>query len=70
MLIELSREDLERLIDALDSHTYWQLSEEKYRNSGFVYEPGSDDEDVAGEIVACEELSARLQWRRDTTKEE
>jgi hypothetical protein len=60
MKIELKTEEIEILLSALDSHVYWQLSDQKYRNSGFVHEPGSDDEDTAAEIVEAVGLSDRL----------
>lgn len=56
----LTDRDRERLRAALDSHIYWQLSDERYRNDGYVHEPGSDDPEQAAEIEACNELAARL----------
>jgi hypothetical protein len=50
-----------QIVDAIDSHIYWQLSEPLYRSSGAVLEPGSDDPDVAAEIVAFEALSDELE---------
>ena len=61
MKFELSQDDVDRLISALDSHVYWQLSDQNYRNDGFVLDPGSDDAEHATEIAACEELASRLQ---------
>jgi hypothetical protein len=58
--MQLSPEDLDRIIDALDSHVYWQLSEPQYRSNADVLEPGSDDPKVAAEIEACRELADRL----------
>jgi hypothetical protein len=64
--VELTGYELYLLSEALDSHVYWQLSDEGYRNDGFVHEPGSDDPDKAEEIVEAETLSERL---RDIGKE-
>ena len=50
----------DRIIDALDSHVYWHLSEPQYRSNADVLEPGSDDPKVAAEIEACRELADRL----------
>jgi len=63
MTITLDIEPYEAALlkEALDSHIYWQLSDQKYRNNGFVYDPGSDDEDSAAEIVAAEQLVSRLE---------
>ncbi len=54
--VELSLSDCALLRDALDSHAYWQLSDEHYRNDGFVDEPGSDDPKVAARIVEANRL--------------
>lgn len=59
--IELTDADLELLCAALDSHIYWQLSDENYRNSGYVLEPGSDDPDVAKDISEAEALLSRIE---------
>lgn len=45
---------------AIDSHIYWQLSDDRYRANGAVIEPGSDDPAVASEIVAFEALQDEL----------
>lgn len=43
------------LREALCSHVYFQLSDEKYRNNGYVSAPGSDDPDMVEKIwEACE----------------
>lgn len=60
MKIDLSPEDVDLITEALDSHAYWQLSEDQYRNDGVVQPPGSDDPDDAAVIARCEDLAARL----------
>ena len=60
MQLELSARDLERIIEALDSHVYWQLSDQHYRSNGDVLEPGSDDLEQAAEIEECRELAHKL----------
>ena len=60
MNVALNKREIELLTQALDSHEYWQLSDERYRWSGFVLEPGSDDRRVAREIRETEALSAKL----------
>jgi hypothetical protein len=60
MQLPLSEKDLDLLVKALDSHVYWQLSDQHYRNNADVIEPGSDDPEQAAEIEACVELSDRL----------
>ena len=64
MQFEVSPEDLDRIIEALDSHVYWQLSDQHYRNDADVVEPGSDDPNQAAEIGACRELADKLQATR------
>ena len=58
--MELSKEDCERLAEAIDSHIYWQLSDELYRHDGYVLEPGSDDPEVAAEIAYLTKFMDRL----------
>ncbi len=58
--VELDAEELALLKSALDSHKYWQLSEEQYRSSGYVNEPGSDDVDDVAEIGRVDVLDAVL----------
>jgi hypothetical protein len=60
MGFELSREDLDRIVAALDSHVYWQLSDQHYRNDADVIDPGSDDPEQAAEIASCRQLAERL----------
>jgi hypothetical protein len=38
--VELTREELALLCDALDSHEYWQLGHTLPRNDGLVFIPG------------------------------
>ncbi len=49
-----------QIVEAIDSHIYWQLSDDRYRANGAVLEPGSDDPAVAAEIVAFEALQDEL----------
>ena len=64
MQLELSPEDLDRIIEALDSHVYWQLSDHHYRRNADVLEPGADDPEQAAEIDACRELAEKLNETR------
>jgi hypothetical protein len=52
MLVDLSERDLAVICEALDSHAYWQLSDESRRNSGYVMEPYTEAE---REVMALEE---------------
>jgi hypothetical protein len=56
----LTQSQRTQIVSAIDSHIYWQLSDEYYRANGAVLEPGSDDRDVAAEIVAFEALQDEL----------
>jgi len=58
--LTLTIEQVELLKQGLDSHRYWQLSDEEYRSGGFVREPGSDDEERAEEIAAVDALEHEL----------
>lgn len=62
MQFELSPQELERILEALDSHVYWQLSDQYYRSNADVLE--SDNPDQAAEIGTCRELAAKLQTPR------
>jgi hypothetical protein len=59
-LYALTDEEVGLLREALDSHIYWQLSDEHYRDSGFVSDPGSDEPDKAAEIAAANALDRKL----------
>ena len=61
----LSEKDLDLLVEALDSHVYWQLSDQHYRSNADVLEPGSDDPEQAAEIEACLELADKLRAARE-----
>ncbi len=61
MQFELTRSDVELLIEALDSHCYWQLSDHEYRRDGFVIDPGADDRDAQAAIRQALELASHLE---------
>jgi hypothetical protein len=56
----LTQAQVMQIVAAIDSHIYWQLSDDRYRANGAVIEPGSDDPAVAEEIVALEALQDQL----------
>ena len=71
--VPLASEDIWRIIEALDSHEYWQLSEATWRHSGAVILPSDDESlwegrpdptgeerDTIAEIERCRELADRL----------
>jgi hypothetical protein len=55
--IRLTEGDLYLLIEALDSHEYWQLSESHERNDGY----STVEDGVNEEIDAVRELIAKLE---------
>ncbi len=59
--IQLTRREVQVLLDALDSHEYWQLSDPAYRWSGFVMEDGADDVDAREGIAEVRRLVERLE---------
>lgn len=76
----LTDEDLGLILDALDSHEYWQLSDTSWRNSGAVILPTDDalvwldrpslsrsQREAIEEIERCRELSQRVYAHREIT---
>jgi hypothetical protein len=59
--VRLTVEQILLLASALDSHIYWQLSDQQYRSSGYVLPPASDDPEMRREIRASSRLLARLE---------
>lgn len=59
--IKIARNELARLLEGLDSYVYWQLSDEHYRNNGFVNHPYSDDLEARAEIERANELHETLE---------
>ena len=58
--VRLSRDEITLLIEALDSHEYWQLSEPSERNDGYsTIEDGKNEE-----IDAVRVLIAKLERSR------
>lgn len=53
--------ELRLIAEALDSHEYRQLSDERYRNDGHVLGPGSDDPDRQAEIREARRLIAKVE---------
>lgn len=60
-VVTLTLAEIHLLKEALDSHRYWQLSEECYRNDGYVSDPGSGDAANAEEIRDVNALEAKLE---------
>lgn len=52
----LSADDVRTIVEALNSHAYWQLAEEDNRRDGFVI-----DEDASEELRECIALHDRLE---------
>ena len=59
--IHLTDDEVSLLIDALDSHEYWQLSEPHQRNDGYstIGDGESDDVDRVRALIAKLERAAR-----------
>lgn len=58
--VELTVSELNLLVLGLDAHAY-EASDEQYRSSGFVDEPGSDDPDTAASIAETNALHDKLE---------
>ena len=59
--VTLSTAEINLLKDALDSHRYWQLSDQNYRSNGYVLGSGSDDDENAEEIRDVNALEEKLE---------
>ncbi|CAN5282689.1 hypothetical protein BH20ACT13_BH20ACT13_25720 [soil metagenome] len=58
--VRLSPDEITLLVEALDSHEYWQLSESNERNDGYsTVEDGENEE-----IDAVRALTAKLEGSR------
>lgn len=64
--VRLTPDEIALLIEALDSHEYWQLSEPHERNNGYsLVEDGEKEEiDAVRALIAKLERTARRQTRR------
>jgi hypothetical protein len=62
--LSLDVHELELLIDALDSHMYWELSDRDFRSSGYVLDPGAHDAEQVNAIDRSRALSERLDRER------
>jgi len=62
--IDVTLDELSLLIEALDSHEYWQLSESHERNDGYsMIEDGVNEE-----IDAVRELISKLETARSRSR--
>lgn len=58
--LELTPEQIADLLEAIDSHVYWQLADDQHRNDGATVPPGSDDPEDQATIARFGDLSAHL----------
>jgi hypothetical protein len=71
--VPLTSEDISLIVEALDSHEYWQLSDPTWRHSGavilasddeFLWEqrpaPSDEEREAISEIERCRALADRL----------
>lgn len=79
-ILRMSDSDLDLILDALDSHEYWQLGDGLPRNNGMVWLPGDavdatdrywGDDTPTGEVrgairavESCRALADRLRTER------
>jgi hypothetical protein len=61
MRLKLTQKDLKLLTEALESHRYWQLSDEQYRRDGYIVDPGADDPERRAELADVQQLQNMLQ---------
>ena len=59
MTVTVTAQEASALGSALDGYIYWCLSDQNYRNSGYVIDPGSDDAETAKEIA---DYQAAADW--------
>lgn len=62
--IALDAHEIDLLIDALDSHVYWELSDREFRSSGYVLDPGAFDAEDGESITRSRALAERLEQER------
>lgn len=67
LVVTITERELTLLLEALDAYEYWQLSDERYRDDGFVEDPGSDDPEAAAIILEERALYTRLESRIGVT---
>lgn len=60
VILSFDARDLDLLIDALDSHMYWELSDREYRGDGFVHGAGAFDSETIVLIDRARALADRL----------
>lgn len=60
--ISLSVAEMRLVLDSLDSHEYWQLSEQRYRSNGFVDGEGSADPETRAQIRRVRALYTRIEF--------
>jgi hypothetical protein len=73
----LNEDDIALIVEALDSHEYWQLSDLSWRHSGAVIlpsddplrwadrpDPTPDEREAIHEIERCRSLADRLRTSR------
>ena len=51
---------MDLILEALDSHAYWQLSDKEYRNNGYVMGQGANDEESRLALKATNALYQKL----------
>ncbi len=61
IVIRVTAGELALLVEALDSHEYWQLTDPKDRNNGVSLIP---DENAGAELRLCRSLYMRLEAMR------
>lgn len=49
--MDLTRGDVEMILEALDSHLYWQVNEGDRRASGYVLEPYTEAEQEVVDLI-------------------
>lgn len=62
--LSLTLDELTLVLEGLDSHRYWQLSDELYRHDGHVRDPGSDDPEKRERIEQVNLLEEKLETIR------
>lgn len=63
--LTLSPDEASLLISALDSHQYWELSDDNHRWNGFALEPDDDEDENAGEYYEAQVLIDKIRAARE-----
>jgi hypothetical protein len=66
----LTQAEIEDLIEAIDSHIYWQLADTNARNNGYVNDDAIDDKGARKEVQRFRRLNDKLAAWHDARQDQ